>query len=254
MVYRLISDYPEYNYIFLFANTGKEREETLRFVDYCDKRWDLGVVWLEAKVHPEMGVGTTYKVVSYETASRNGEPFKAMIDKYGLPNKSAPICTKELKTRPLDKWVRDNVSGPWKYVIGMRADERGRTQGQRAAVSIYPMVTLFPTFEVQVRNFWAGQPYDLELKDYEGNCDLCWKKSRRKRLTILEENPHIAEQWQKWEENSEYVFDRDGFSIARLLEYAERGKFHRAVDLLEVQEDRNLFTNIDAESSCFCRV
>jgi hypothetical protein len=34
--------------VFVFANTGKERTETLDFVK-CDKRWDLGVKWVEAE-------------------------------------------------------------------------------------------------------------------------------------------------------------------------------------------------------------
>lgn len=32
---------------FIFANTGKEREETLEFVNKCSKEFDLNVIWLE---------------------------------------------------------------------------------------------------------------------------------------------------------------------------------------------------------------
>jgi len=38
-----------------------------------------------------------------------------------------------------------------------------------------------------VNEFWAAQIFDLELKSYEGNCILCWKKSDRKIFTIIQE-------------------------------------------------------------------
>lgn len=37
--------------------------------------------------------------------------------------------------------------------------------------------------------FWKQQPFDLQIKDYEGNCKLCHKKSRRKLLTQIVESP-----------------------------------------------------------------
>lgn len=33
----------------VFANTGKEREETLWFINECDKRWKLGVIAYQRK-------------------------------------------------------------------------------------------------------------------------------------------------------------------------------------------------------------
>ena len=85
----MLKDFPKYKdfeKLFVFANTGKEKEETLEFIDRCDKEWNLGVVWLEAKVIKEKGVGTSYKVVNYKTASRDGKPFEDMLKKYPLPN------------------------------------------------------------------------------------------------------------------------------------------------------------------------
>ena len=37
--------------LFVFANTSREKEETLVFLDQCDKAFGLNVVWVEAKVH-----------------------------------------------------------------------------------------------------------------------------------------------------------------------------------------------------------
>ena len=77
----------DFEMIFVFANTGEENEETLKFVDQCDKEFDLNLVWIEAVFNPEFGIGTNYKIVNYKTASRNGEPFKDGISKLGIPNK-----------------------------------------------------------------------------------------------------------------------------------------------------------------------
>jgi 3'-phosphoadenosine 5'-phosphosulfate sulfotransferase (PAPS reductase)/FAD synthetase len=83
--------------MFVFANTGEEDERTLEFVDRCDKEWGLNVVWVEAEVSPTKRVGTSHRIVTFETATRGPSLFERMIEKYGIPNKSAPHCTRELK-------------------------------------------------------------------------------------------------------------------------------------------------------------
>ena len=90
-----VNDYDDY--VITFSNTGQENEETLRFINLCDKEWGLNVVWLEAVVNPLPGIGTKHKIVTYETASRNGEPFEAVIKKYGIPNQTFQTCNREMK-------------------------------------------------------------------------------------------------------------------------------------------------------------
>jgi 3'-phosphoadenosine 5'-phosphosulfate sulfotransferase (PAPS reductase)/FAD synthetase len=72
------------DYIVTFQNTGKEMPQTLDFVNECDKRWGLNIVWLEYRF------GNQFEVVSYETASRDGRPFAELIEhnKHFLPNNS----------------------------------------------------------------------------------------------------------------------------------------------------------------------
>ena len=41
--------------IVVFANTGKEVEGTLFFVDECAKEWGINIIWLEAKHKDETG-------------------------------------------------------------------------------------------------------------------------------------------------------------------------------------------------------
>lgn len=245
------------NVIYVFLNTGKEVEKTLRFVDRCDKEWDLGVVWLEAKVIDEKGKGTTYKIVDFKTASRKGEPFEAMLKKYPLPNNMASNCTRELKQRPIDAYLRDNYKDyELIRVIGIRADEAHRKSIHAESENIiYPLCDEIPFNERMVRMFWEKQSFDLGLKDYEGNCDLCFKKSLKKRLTIIKQNPDSAKWWLEMEQkySSEEVprFDlRTNKSIEQLVEMAQR-PFTKAKDLHELsQEQCDLF---EYETDCFCK-
>ena len=50
--------------IVCFANTGKEDEATLRFVQDCSEQWNVPITWLE---YAEVD----YTIVNFETASRN---------------------------------------------------------------------------------------------------------------------------------------------------------------------------------------
>ena len=78
--YLLENKRDEYDEIIVtFANTGQEREETLEFVDRCDKEFGFNTVWLEALVNQELGKGTRHTIVNFETASRSGEPFEEYI-------------------------------------------------------------------------------------------------------------------------------------------------------------------------------
>lgn len=237
---------------YVFANTGKEREETLIFVDRCDKEFGLNVAWVEAEINKDMGVGCTWRQVDFATASRGGQPFSDMVQKFGIPNKDFPHCTRELKERPMKKWAADVVGGEFVWAIGFRADEKRRAGNIEG--KIFPLIHTWPTSERLVREFWATRPFDLELKDYEGNCDLCWKKSLSKRLTIISENPEIVRQWAEWEAYGEYVFDRDGLSILQLLEISGREKFKRAKDKYATACKMPELFGLDLlrESHCHC--
>ena len=94
----------KYDMKFVFANTGQEHEKTLEFVNKCDKEFDLNVVWVEAVVNPVHGKGITHKIVNFETASRNGEPFEAHIAKSGIPNPNKPQCSDRLKAFAIEHY------------------------------------------------------------------------------------------------------------------------------------------------------
>lgn len=255
---KYMKEHPHYkNCIFVFMNTGKEREETLQFADKCDKEFGLNLVYLEALVNIEKGKGTTYKIVDFETASRNGEPFEAMLKKYPLPNNMASNCTRELKQRPIDAYLRDNYKDFYIIkVVGIRADEAHR-KSVNADIEkvIYPLCDEVKIDSRFIRNWWGKQSFDLGLKDYQGNCDLCFKKSLKKRLTIIKENPESAKWWLEMEQkySSEEIprFDlRTNKSIEELVEMAQR-PFTKAQDLHELsQQQCDLF---EFETDCFCK-
>lgn len=176
-----------------FANTGCEHENTLKFVNDCDKHFGWGVVWVEAVVNPEKGKGIRHKVVCYETASRYGEPMEAVIEKYGIPNKFAPQCTRDTKEAPMKSYHRSIgwKAGSYDTAIGIRADEMDRMSSDNSKRFKYPLADAGWTQE-DVKREIAKWPFSLELNGAQyGNCTWCWKKSLRKLLTLAKESPEV---------------------------------------------------------------
>jgi hypothetical protein len=129
--------------------------------------------------------------------------------------------------------------------IGIRHDEARRiTTGRKY---IYPLFTRQVT-ERTVREFWNGMDFDLMLKSYEGNCDLCWKKSAIKKMTLLRENPGMAEWWMDMEKKyseGEYYFHMLNESTSHMLERS-KGDFTSVRDPYYAKTD-------DHEMSCACK-
>jgi hypothetical protein len=191
----------EYDLNFVFANTGLEHEKTLDFIDRCDKEWGLNLTWLETVVNPERGKGSTYKIVDYESASRNGEPFEAVCAVYGLSNPDFQPCNREMKTVPMDKYRRDYFGRDCQIAIGIRVDEIDRMNLAAADKKIiYPLISWHPTTKAEVRHWWADQPFDLEIPEHMGNCVTCWKKSNRKLYTIAKHEPHRFDFFKRMED------------------------------------------------------
>lgn len=193
----------EYDFIFVFANTGLEHEKTLEFVDRCDKEFGLNLVWVEAVVSPEHGKGIRHKTVDFETAARKGEPFEAFIRKYGIPNQAYNQCSERLKTFPMESYRRSlGFKGNHQTAIGIRADEPNRmSQRAKELGLIYPLCTMTQTTLAEVRHWWADQPFDLDLPTHYGNCVTCWKKSNRKLYTIARHDPHYFDFMDRMEQN-----------------------------------------------------
>ena len=233
--------------VVCFANTGKEDEATLEFVRDCSAHWSVPIVWLEWRDTEEK-----FEVVTFKTASRNGEPFEALIRKRNyLPNPVTRFCTIDLKIRPIGRYLlslgmadtkteAENMS-----MIGMRADEQRRA-AKIADKSRIPLVTAGITKE-DVGAFWRVQPFDLGLPNnngvtMHGNCDLCFLKGGAQILSLIAEQPERAVWWAKIEamaskpSGGHFRSDRPGY--ASMLQFTKE-----QVDMFDPKEEA---------ISCFC--
>ena len=254
------SKYDNFEKIFIFANTGKERKETLDFINKCDSQWNLNIIWLEAKINETKGVGTSYNIVDYKNADRTGKVFERMLKKYPLPNAFASNCTRELKLKPIEKYVKDLGYDSYTTALGIRYDERHRKSLKaKENKIIYPLCDDIKVDGAFIRKWWERQTFDLKLKDYEGNCDLCFKKSVRKRMTLIKENKDIAKWWINMESKygNELVprFDlRSNLSIEEIVKKAQE-PFQSVEDVYELSKKQVSIFNedLDYETDCFCK-
>lgn len=189
--------------VVAFANTGKERPETLRFVHECATRWGVRVRWLEYRARSGPLAGR-YEEVGFNSASRNGEPFARLIaDKSFTPNSMMRFCTEEMKVNTIRAFVLDTLGWEaWKNVVGLRHDEGHRAMKAyaRNAEGKLPWASVLPLDKAKVTKrdvvaFWTEQPFDLGLRSYEGNCDLCFLKGRGALKAIIRENPGVEAWW-----------------------------------------------------------
>jgi hypothetical protein len=237
--------------VVLFNNTGKEDEATLRFVRDCGINWNVPIVWIEFR-HAK----TKFEIVNFETASRNGEPFEALIRWRGfLPNPVSRFCTMELKVRPAARYLLsigmcENLNqGENMSMIGMRADEQRRA-AKIADKSRIPLVAAGVTKEI-VGEFWRNNSFDLELPNnngvtMHGNCDLCFLKGGAQIQSLIAEKPSRAIWWAEMENLPREdngtpwggYFRKDRPSYAAMMQYAA--------------DQKTIFDPHDEAISCFC--
>ena len=190
-----------YELKFVYANTGLEHEETLIFLDKIDRRYQLGVVWVEAVINSKHGKGTTHTIVDFESACRDSRLFNEMVDVYGIPNQAYPHCTRELKIGPMNSYVKSIGWDKEFRAIGIRADEMGRSGGNAGAErKLYPLIDFFPTDKEGVIDWFKCRDYDLKIPEHLGNCVTCWKKSDTKILRIIRDEPERFDPFRQMEE------------------------------------------------------
>jgi 3'-phosphoadenosine 5'-phosphosulfate sulfotransferase (PAPS reductase)/FAD synthetase len=236
--------------IVCFQNTGKEREETLEFVRDCSKNWDVPIIWLEFADNEAQ-----FKVVDFDSASRNGEPFEALIRKRKyLPNPMVRFCTVELKVRTGHRYLKSIGWTEWDSMLGIRADEErrlakiGNQDYGKHEEKVAPLGKAGIT-KGDVGQFWREQSFDLMLPNVNGetpwgNCDLCFLKSGAKVASLIAQEPERALWWARMEtiatpsKPSGFYFRTDRPSYAQMLKFS--------------QDQRDMFDPNEETISCFC--
>ena len=237
--------------VVCFANTGKEDEATLRFVDRCSKEWNVPITWIEYKDAEE--TKDRWQIVDFNTASRNGEPFEAIIrKKQYLPNPVTRFCTTDMKIRPIANYLfsigycKSRSAGERLSWVGIRADEKRRAA--KIERERTPLVSAGITKE-DVSEFWQKQSFDLELPNfngvtYHGNCDLCFLKGESQTRSLIAEKPERAIWWARMEalalasKPSGAKFRKDRDSYQKMMDFAK--------------SQTPMFDKADESIDCFC--
>ena len=199
-----------------FANTGKEREETLRFVHECATRWNVKVRWLEFVTNLRRpGAAARFEEVGYNSASRNGEPLSRLIARKQalFSTIRGRWCTEACKVGVLQDFM-ETVGfprGSYTEVLGFRADERDRVYELPRKPRSADLSLAFPLAAAGVRKgdvlrWWEAQPFDLMIPRGTGNCDHCPFVSDKSRIARARMNPEGLDWWEAHEKERKFSF------------------------------------------------
>jgi 3'-phosphoadenosine 5'-phosphosulfate sulfotransferase (PAPS reductase)/FAD synthetase len=242
------------NAIICFANTGKEEEATLRFVQDCSEKWNVKIYWLEYVWHEE--TKKRWKLVDFETASRNGEPFEAAIRsrKY-LPNPVTRFCTSLLKIRPFAQFLK-TIGDDWEQFVGIRFDEQRRVAKIRNRPDEEGFYRKMPLAEAgitkkDVGEFWKNNDFDLGLPNnngvtMHGNCDLCYLKGGSQILSLIHEKPSRAIWWAEMEKMVSVLVDKPSGAFFR----SDRPSYSSMMEFDTKQA--SMFDPNEEGIPCFC--
>lgn len=240
--------------VICFANTGKEEEATLRFVQACADNWGVRIVWLE---YVSKRFAPFYEWVTFDTASRAGEPLLRAFDEHSvLPNPISRYCTAETKIRTIRRYLeasRGWLADDFDMLLGIRADEPMRAAKLSASTDARDGYRLAPLAKAgvtaqMVGEFWAAQPFDLQLpniggKTMHGNCDLCFLKPAAQVQALIHEKPERAVWWIQAEQRLTANGQAARFRNDR-PSYEQMAAFAR--------DQRDMFDPNEEAIACFC--
>lgn len=212
----------------VFSNTSKEDPRTLDFLNEQDKRWNLNMVWLEWV--PHVVPTQRFRVVTYETAKRDGEVFEAFIKWLGqCPHVTDRACTSHMKIKVRQYWAKSIGWGnDWTCYLGLRADEPERVAKSMASKD--PWDKEWPLYRAGISVYdvvqsWKQQPFDLQLPvdsrgvSAGGNCNLCFLKNEKKIISLIRKDPQSADWWARMELEQASLFrmDRPNYSALKVI-------------------------------------
>tara|TARA_R110000868_G_C10710375_1_gene749889 strand:+ start:54 stop:854 length:801 start_codon:yes stop_codon:yes gene_type:complete len=203
----------------VFANTGREMPETLDFVQECSDRWNVKITWLEyQRTNNKVG----FDIVSHNSASRDGEPFEALLYQPYLPNIMRRFCTQQLKVLTIKRYLKTLGWTRWINTVGIRADEAHRVKPStdKRWTNWFPLADAGATVK-NVMSFWKSQPFDLRVKKGGGNCDGCFLKSEATLAAMWREHPDRMQWWADQESKFGSTFNKTR-SYKGLGDFVER--------------------------------
>lgn len=228
--------YKDYNKLYLFINTSMERSETFDFLLKIRDIWGIPLHFVEGVYSNEIGVGVKSKEVDFENLKMDGSIFSSAIEQvnkithFGVPNQSTPYCSDYLKKRVTHDFCR-NYFGTTKFIkaIGYRKEDMPKRitlkELKEEPSVICPLLTDFevPIGQLELNTFFDTQPFKLNLHSRLTNCELCWKKSRKNLIEVLQDKPRFIEWVRNEEKKWGNSFFRDNLTIDDLVNIAESG-------------------------------
>lgn len=249
----------EVKLVYVFANTGMEHPDTLRFLRDIDDNFGLGIVWIEGVTQHNVRVSTQHRVVDFDSAYTCDQwtdvdhPFHSTILKYGIPNIAFPLCTREMKLNPIKSYMKSlglKQMADYHSAIGIRSDESRRVSISAEVQNIiYPLIDMIPADKEDVLEWWSQYEWDLSIPEWLGNCVGCYKKSYKKLKAVSEDFPQafeftsamesmhgrIGSEIKKDPTNPDRTFFRMRASTAKLVESFEHAGDH--VSYINLMDD-----------------
>lgn len=227
--------YKKFNKAYVFANTGMEKPETIKFLKNIEKIWGIPLTLIEGTYSNIMGIGIGYKIVNWENIDMNAKPFEeAIMHKNkgiydGLPNTDAPYCSESMKTIPANKFATDVFNGE-KFIkaIGFRKEDMPKriswAEIKEEKTRIFPLLSDFiePIGLLELNAWWNKQPFQLEINSKYGNCELCWKKSDKNLIEAIRKGAKFVDWWLKMEKQYGNTAFRGKKSIADFVDMANK--------------------------------
>lgn len=212
-----------------FQNTGREMPETYDFVRDVEENFGVPVTWLEYDPTSE----NRFRVVNHSTASRNGEPFEALIRKRKyLPNQNMRFCTEELKIRTAKRYLRYLGWDRWTNCVGIRYDEPHRLNKPppKDRWVVWMPLAHAKITKHQVGDFWKAQNFDLQLENIKGttpfgNCDGCFLKGESKIAELIRRHPERAKWWEEMEDLASSLAAKEAATFKKNTKRVEMRNF-----------------------------
>lgn len=251
---------PNPEVIFSFQNTGEEVEPTYEFLHTMEVEWGLPLVWLEwwdvfnvedyrtetgeLSKKRLRGQEKAFRITSYESACRDGEPFDKMLEYYWmyrmtikpdeppfiLPTLVSRMCTSNLKIKTAERYMASiGLKNFWR-VAGIRYDEPRRWNRRNSDVSLHLLIDNKVTKAI-VNEWWRQQSFNLKLDEdsIEGNCRHCFLKNPSKAVAIMKkvmsqnggQPDEELNRWLERERKSGMTFRVDRPPYAQLVQIAK---------------------------------